>query len=141
MKAKKRWRYYCDYCKKAGGSAHYIKKHERGCTANPNRICGYCEVSGDEQVDINDLTEVLIRFAETLDPKNDNDWSLAIAKLEEMTGNCPACVLAAIRQSKLFGHDEGQFQEFHLYDFKEESRKFWIEINNHNLARENPEYG
>ena len=143
MKAKKRWRYYCDYCKKSGGSAHYIKKHEKGCTANPNRICGYCETSGNAQVGIKELADVLRAFAELchLNPGDDNDWSPAIDALKEATNNCPACILAAIRQSKLFGHNESQFQEFHLYDFKKESRAFWSKINDDRLAKELPEYG
>jgi len=136
MRKIKRWRYYCDYCKKAGGSAYHIKKHERGCTANPNRVCGYCEASGDEQVDINVLTNVLKQHAESCNPATSDLWIPAIDKLREMTGNCPACILAAIRQSKLFGHNKGQYEEFNLYNFREEVGLFWAEINNNQLLAE-----
>jgi len=34
------WRYKCDFCKKSNCSGPSVKKHERGCTNNPARICG-----------------------------------------------------------------------------------------------------
>lgn len=40
MKVLLRKRYYCDYCKRAGGSRVHMEKHEKGCTNNPKRECG-----------------------------------------------------------------------------------------------------
>lgn len=40
MKTKRKLRYYCDWCKKSGGSKHHLAKHERGCTLNPRRVLG-----------------------------------------------------------------------------------------------------
>lgn len=52
MRAMKRWRYYCDHCRKVGGSRSAMEKHERGCTANPARICGVCAACEVEQPDL-----------------------------------------------------------------------------------------
>ena len=37
MKAIKKWRYYCDHCKKSGASSFHMAAHERSCTLNPLR--------------------------------------------------------------------------------------------------------
>jgi hypothetical protein len=42
VKAVKRWRYYCDHCKKVSGLRTAMAKHEKGCTLNPARECGVC---------------------------------------------------------------------------------------------------
>ena len=92
MKTKMRPRYYCDHCPKGTGSASFMRRHERGCTANPARVCGFCGRNGDVQ----DLATILVtpQLAVSLNP-----WEGRMVALREATDNCPACILAAIRQS------------------------------------------
>jgi hypothetical protein len=89
-------RYYCDHCKKAGCSKHHIAKHEQACTANPDRVCGVCRVMGKKQRPISDLMSVL-----TGDATDETGMvqDVAYESLREACGQCPACILAAIRQS------------------------------------------
>lgn len=51
MKMVMRPRYYCDYCNKGNGSASAMKRHESGCTKNPERACKMCETVGNIQND------------------------------------------------------------------------------------------
>ena len=56
MKTKMRPRYYCDHCGKGNGSPSYLRRHESGCTLNPNRVCKMCI---EEQAPMADLIAVL----------------------------------------------------------------------------------
>lgn len=120
MRAIKRWRYYCDFCKKATGTRHSMAKHEKGCTANPGRVCGLCALAGQPQ---RSMAELLAKAYELFDgiaihdlcgPKGDE----AAKAFREFAGNCPACILAALRQSDF---DVPWIQNF---DFRTESRAF-----------------
>lgn len=82
-----RTRYGCDHCKKVGGSAHHMRKHEAGCTNNPNRVCSMHRfVSEDDSAP--SMDELKAALADGGYPK-----------LVEVSHNCPACKLAALRQS------------------------------------------
>jgi hypothetical protein len=84
------WRYYCDFCKKSGCSGGHIAKHERGCTANPERVCGMCDLAHKAQQPM----DVLIAALGAGD-------DLGMERLDVQADGCPACKLAAIRQSGL----------------------------------------
>ncbi len=137
MRKVKRWRYYCDFCKKAGGQKYYIEKHERGCTANPNRFCGLCDHCGESQPDLSVLTEFIDSYCKDL-PRYDNDDSVLIAsgdkldpmveKLSKLANYCPACILAALRQAKT--------ETYSNFKFKEKLDAWWAEEN----ASREPEY-
>ncbi len=88
MKAKRVWRYYCDYCKKSGCSGAAIKKHELHCTMNPERKCRMCEL-----IDINQ--EPIITLFGALD-------SEGLAGLRFAADDCPVCIFAALRQREKF---------------------------------------
>lgn len=92
MRTVMRPRYYCDHCKKGTGSPSYMKRHERGCTANPSRYCGYCQRTPDT-----------VRLAEIMayPGTSTEDWKAKMVDLRKAADNCPACILAAIRQSKV----------------------------------------
>lgn len=112
MKKKKVWRYYCEWCKKSGCSGYWMRKHEQRCTMNPDRKCGFCHLLDHVQPDIADLLAVLPNPTdhETSGFVNDGfayrGYRLtlnaaiteALPRLRELTGNCPACILAALRQ-------------------------------------------
>lgn len=48
MRTAMRPRYYCDHCNKGNGSPSAMRRHERGCTLNPQRVCGMCKMLADE---------------------------------------------------------------------------------------------
>lgn len=118
MKAVKRWRYYCDFCKKVSGLKTAMEKHEKGCTLNPARECGICGfLNGGMAVELSELLALLpdpkqfvihhpaepgeFGYAayDTPDDEALRDAVHAVLpKLRELTDDCPACILAALRQ-------------------------------------------
>lgn len=95
MKRVQRWRYYCDYCGKSGGSGGHMQKHESGCTANPNRVCGYCGRTKP--------VEELVRLLGS----EGAHWKAGMAALREEAQSCPGCILATIRQGKFHHPKDG----------------------------------
>ena len=134
MITKKVNRYYCEYCRKSGGAAGHIKKHESRCTMNPNRHCGYCDVLDQKQSNLAELL-ALLPNPENYKEKElvDDGWisfvglekvvKEALPKLREITGSCPACIMAALRQK---GIPVPLAKDF---DFKKECREIWDEFN------------
>jgi hypothetical protein len=89
--------------------------------------------TGDPQVEMH----VLLRCLSPLTRSSPQDAVQASMKdLREKAGNCPACILAAIRQSRLAEmsaetDDEGfrlSGLEFE-FDFKAEMKSYWDEVN------------
>lgn len=135
MRQVKRWRYYCDHCKKSGGSKSSMEKHENGCIRNPNRVCGFCaaleRVGGD--VTRRTLQTLVVVLQER-----------GLESLRKEAEFCPGCTFAAIVQSRqqqeaefknratpfkdyIFEPKEGFiFQE--QYDFKADVKSFWSEF-------------
>lgn len=132
MRKVKRWRYYCDYCKKAGGSAGHMKSHEKHCTANPNRICGMCDVLQVTQKSIEELKKELRKIVKKFSEKsifmNMATNEKATDEFRDFTNGCPACMLAAIRQLE----EEPTIS----LDFKKECEDFWADINERNYQEE-----
>lgn len=120
MRAVKRWRYYCDHCKKVSGLRTAMEKHEKGCTLNPKRECGICGfLDGSLGTPLPEMLAILpdpakFKRMEAWDAGEEfggsgeyevtDDEALAAAvhavlpQLRELTSNCPACILAALRQ-------------------------------------------
>ena len=125
MRTKTVKRYYCDHCKKAGCSAGHMKRHEASCTGNPNRICRMCGVqSRDWKV----VTSVLVRIPVLAlnDEVICDDWQRdtteeSFKAMEDSLDGCPACILAALRQSKSYRTG---------WDFKDALKDWWAERNN-----------
>lgn len=109
-------RYYCDFCKKAGFVRKWIVKHERACTANPNRICGVCEMMDFSPEPLAQLIELTKFLAVPLAVGAEGDGLLTLDigglnTVRVVAGGCPACVLAALRQSNVYCSD---------FDYKKE---------------------
>ena len=126
MRKALRWRYYCEYCKKAGNSASHMAHHEAHCTGNPKRICGYCKEMGREQDPVSAMIAVFLSKGE--------DYDAGLKVLREFVENCPACILATIRQSKVQTADEYDEEGYHKgthvnFDFEKEKESFWQEVN------------
>ena len=121
MRKVKMWRYYCDFCKKSGSSGGHMKAHENGCTKNPDRECGMCRVTETEQQPMDDLLKAFgIGDAEGM--KN----------LTDMAENCPACILATIRQSGVMDENQTLDEEgypTHMawmdFSYRDEKASFW----------------
>ena len=129
MRKVKRWKYYCDFCKKSGGHRHWIEKHEKRCTLNPNRECGMCEIGGYVQEPIEKLSAIVKKYVKVVEDKDwpwsnytlENDEAL-MKELGEAVEYCPACTLAAIRQA-------GVPVPVTSFDFKQACGEFWSAFN------------
>lgn len=151
MKTKLVNRYYCGSCKKSGCAKASIARHEKGCTNNPNRVCGMCEIADQDQPSLPALIALLpspTDFGFTMISWKDvpecgyNDYEHpglnaaldeAMPKLEVASGSdveCPACILAALRQSGIMKHVQSKF------DFKKEREEFWTIVNEANMVEE-----
>lgn len=123
MKSVMRMRHYCDFCKKSGATRPSMAKHEAGCTLNPGRKCRFCELSGNVQLPMAEILEIL--------------YTKRYKAMREAVGNCPACILAALRQQHndglpAFGTPEeldAIYEGSHQFDFKAESEAFWKDYN------------
>ncbi len=132
MKKVMRWRYYCEFCKKSGGSRYHIENHEKHCTMNPNRVCGMCGRCGD----LDELIAILpsadqCREARTLDEIVESPEScteIAINKimpqLRTAADDCPACILATLRQAKTILIDI-YVPAISSFNFTEECKEWW----------------
>ena len=118
MKTKMRPRYYCDHCGKGTGSPSYMRRHERGCTLNPARVCGMCKE--EHQKSPADLLTILN--------------SAGFAAMQEVANHCPACILSALRPLNhmdfaigptVLGPQDGR-QE---WSYKVAKQKWWVDIN------------
>lgn len=134
MKTKKVNRYYCDYCKKSGCSAPHMRKHEERCTMNPRRRCGVCGLLEEAQVPLEPLVQVFrkspagqldgpagsYRYFSDAMAAESND---ALADVRVAANNCPACILAAIRQAGIPVRSVTDF------DWTKEMEAVWKEFN------------
>src|SRR3990167_2617624 len=104
MKKVKRWRYYCDFCKKSGCSGFFMNRHEIHCTMNPNRICRMCAYGKLKQNTVSENIEKV---------------KLGFDVLSKYVNGCPCCILSALRQSK-----SDMFSFNSRFAFKDECKNF-----------------
>lgn len=133
MKVRKVNRYTCEFCGKSNCSASHISRHEERCTLNPKRICGFCKLLEQEQPDIAAIiaslpSESEYKKTDAFDDNYNSDYlnKTVLPMLREKTGNCPACILAAIRLAKIPGPAVSDF------DFKKERQSIWNDVNEAN---------
>lgn len=121
--------FYCDHCRKHGLSRAAMEKHEAGCTMNPVRVCRWRipqHSDGTKQMDMRPLAEVLAARANgtadsrTVLSQDDIDW------LHDAVLGCPACMLAALRQSGVtdFHHDADSNA---IFDYAAEVERLRVE--------------
>jgi hypothetical protein len=138
MRKTLRWRYYCEFCKKAGNSAFHMEKHEKGCTLNPHRKCRMCDFVAGIQKPIAELIVLLpnpddfkeeVRdsitgeFLYTSFNVPDEPISKGLQALREATDNCPACIMAAIRQRGI------PVPAVMGFNFTQECKDVWAQVN------------
>ncbi|MGE5512450.1 MAG: hypothetical protein ACM31O_14475 [Bacteroidota bacterium] len=128
MKKVKRWRYYCEYCRKSGCSGGHIARHERGCTANPNRECAmHGFVTTESAPDMPALLAAIEHDAK-------------LTKLRAVAHNCPACILAALRQSNVMMVDGEGMPFAPDFDFRAEREAIFAAHNAAEYEREGMYY-
>jgi len=127
MHKKKTWRYYCGHCKKSGGSSYCIQNHERGCTLNPERICGMCGQTGQ------DIYSDIVKFAMGLTQSNS---SVKMKELRNSVGSCPACILSVLRRSGMYEEEENPvWIDRKDFDYQKEHKQWWDEENSSRINR------
>ena len=131
MKTIKKNVYYCDYCNKRGLSAAHMKKHEKGCTLNPDRQCSMvCEAPESIRSIIFRLKQRFVLKKTSEQEMYDTDRALKVEwigepvtlkEIREATDNCPACMMAVIRQLRFnYHYFDGMVEGF---DFKAEMKE------------------
>jgi len=139
MKKVKRWRYYCDHCGKSGGSKWHTEKHEKVCTKNPDRVCGFCDHVGN-LTNTRKLVKMAKKGADELHELNINWKNInsnhferkhleILSQISDSADCCPACILAALRQC-------GDNSNYINFDYKKAKEEFW-----ENHPRESAYYG
>ncbi len=123
MKKRLVWRYTCEFCKKANCSAPSIAKHELHCTKNPARVCRMCMRVGEKQPPISELIAA-IHFVPVTEFLDIQIQERRLDRVRIAARNCPACILAAIRQS--INPEEGVYGDDGGWKWKDE-RQAWIE--------------
>lgn len=112
MKTKKVNRYWCDFCNRASLQAACTRRHESRCTLNPERVCGLCAFLELEQAKLPVLVAILPDPAPLKRVQTNDDgvegWTSwdgleeaverVLPLLRAAAHDCPACILAAIRQ-------------------------------------------
>ena len=114
MKQEKVWRYWCDHCGKGGCAKGHMLKHERRCTLNPQRQCGFCRIDPDGVQ--KPIEELKAAYAKGLD------------ELRKVANGCPACMLAGIRQWERDDPprtDAGR----EPWNYQEEVKEWWADMN------------
>jgi hypothetical protein len=120
MKIKTVKRYYCDFCKKQGGSSFYMRRHELHCTNNPKRACRLCALgNGGNGCDIAEAVKIL-----------GTGHDAKFKAMREFVDGCPACMLAVIRQSLLIDIEINEsYALLSNFDFRAESKKYLNDCN------------
>jgi len=95
MRSRKVTVHYCDHCNKRGFQIPAMQKHEKSCTANPDRVCGMCEwmYENDDAIPHGKSVAELLVIA-------GSGNSEGLKKVREATNNCPACILAVSRMAR-----------------------------------------
>ena len=116
MRVRKTNRYYCDFCKKANCSSGAMRLHERHCTMNPNRSCRLCK----QPRDIPGIIKSLPHHRSYYDDEGKPVGVGLLAQIRTACSNCPACILAIVRQAAITPVVD--------FDYKEEVARWWARV-------------
>ncbi len=130
MRTKKVTRHYCDYCSKGMFKAPEMLAHETICFSNPKRSCYLCENAGEPLVQVADLLKLhpLPFHSDVNDREMDTRSATPefVAALRKLVNDCPACMLAVLKQGKIFAFD--------LFDYKKEKSDYESEKRRENMG-------
>ena len=136
MRTAMRPRYYCDHCNKGNGSPSAMKRHEAGCTLNPQRVCGMCKLLADEGgPEPAPSRDELVRVMD----------AEGFAAMCKAANDCPACILSALRTKNRFDDEtgprvDGPEDGREVWDYKRAKEAWWHEFNTEQADREAPCY-
>lgn len=132
MRTVMRPRYYCDYCNKGSGSPSAMRRHERGCTANANRVCGMCiRANKDVGFPVSPPRDELVAVMD----------SQGFEAMCRTANQCPACILSVLRTKnyvdefnglRVAGSDDGRED----WSFSQAKRLWWESVSNAAYARD-----
>lgn len=136
MRTAMRPRYYCDHCNKCNGSPSAMRRHERGCTLNPQRVCGMCaKLADDGGPEPAPPRDELVRVMDTEGFK----------AMCATANDCPACILAALRTKNrmddetgpyVSGPDDGRSE----WSYTKAKAEYWSNHNDAQAERNYPGY-
>lgn len=120
--------YYCGFCKRHGLSRRSMELHESVCTLNPERRCRWRidgHSDGTRVIDAAALASEIrsraVSYPLSSDPESPESTYLEkddIYWLHDEVEGCPACMLAALRQSGV-----GEFHHAHtgelIFDYQQ----------------------
>ena len=127
MKAVMRKVYYCDFCKARRFRVDAMELHEKHCTANPNRICRVCDTVGFNPAVLEELKALMPVVTEHPEPEAAygalaDKAVAAFPALSAAADGCPACILAALRQTRTAGFIAGD-----TWDYKKAMASVWAD--------------
>ncbi len=100
-----------------------MNRHESACTLNPQRVCRMCKVNDEDatQRSVQELVAVLlVALPSARDGALDVELEQPVPDaLFDAANGCPACLLAAVRQS-------GRAVEF---DYAKAKKRMWSIVN------------
>lgn len=112
MKTRQVAMHYCEFCKRKAMRRAAMEKHEKHCGMNPNRACRMCDLVDGNHAPMATLLALIPAPMPTeygglcLDGEQ---IEASLAALRTASGNCPACILAALRQAAVVGMFSGKF--------------------------------
>lgn len=121
--------FYCSHCRKHGLSRAAMEKHERYCTMNPARRCRWHLLDDmpstrmlSSGVGAHGMRRGLPRWVRIFAPITEE----RLRQLREHALGCPACMLAAVRQSDIdsFARDRFDYGA-EIKRYREEEREHW----------------
>jgi hypothetical protein len=134
MLTKMRPRYYCEHCKKGNGSPSAMRRHESGCTVNPQRVCRMCAILAEEGgPDPAPPRDELVRVMDT-------EGFPAMCKV---ANDCPACILSALRTKNGMSDETGPYvagpeDGRESWSYKAAKEDWWKEFNSAQAEHEYP---
>ncbi len=137
MRTAMRPRYYCDHCNKGNGSPSAMRRHESGCTNNPQRVCRMCAKLADEGgPDPAPNRDALVKIMDA-----DGFKAMCLA-----ANDCPACILSALRTKNFKGDADsppgvsGPQDGREKWSYAEAKKAWWADFNSLELEKEGPYY-
>jgi len=124
MKSRQVTQYICEFCNKRTYTKQSMANHEANCTMNPNRGCRMCLKGLAEGGDMSRLLPLMPDpiWNDSGDLENLAQINEAIEKVRKECGDCPACILATLRQKRIPSYPTD-------FNYKYECERFWKEYN------------
>jgi hypothetical protein len=107
-----------------------METHEKHCTMNPNRICRVCKLLDQTPASLSGLIAICKKAVPVQDGWASEEFPGLHSDLMFAAGECPACELAAIRQSGLHP------SMFTGFDFRGAMKDIFNEIDEAKIERD-----